>query len=57
MQLNISKANKILKWYPKLSIDKSVKETVDWYKYVYLYGSKKAEEITSKQIENYMDEI
>ena len=56
LQLNISKANKILKWYPKLSIDKSVKETVDWYKYVYLYGPKKAEEITSKQIENYMNE-
>jgi CDP-glucose 4,6-dehydratase len=57
LQLNISKANKILKWYPKLSIDNSVKETVDWYKYVYLYGSKKAEEITSKQIENYMNKI
>ena len=34
LQLNISKAKKILKWTPKLSIKKSVELTVEWYRFV-----------------------
>ena len=56
LQLDINKSKKILKWYPKYSIDQSVKRTVDWYKYVYLNGPKNAEKITYEQIQSYMND-
>ena len=34
LQLNINKAQKILKWTPTLSINESIKLTVEWYKSV-----------------------
>ena len=56
LQLDISKSKKILKWNPKYSIDQSVRLTVEWYKYVYLNGSKNAEKISYKQIQSYMND-
>ncbi len=55
LQLNILKANKLLKWYPKLSIANSVKITVDWYKLVMLKKNN-PDEVTKKQIIDYMNE-
>lgn len=53
LQLNISKANKILKWSPKLSINESIKITVDWYKNA-LIDEKSYSQITEKQILDYI---
>ena len=53
LQLNIQKSNKILKWFPKYSIKESLATTVEWYKFVYLNGTKSAESITKKQILSY----
>ncbi len=53
--MNILKANKLLKWYPKLSIANSVKITVDWYKLVMLKKNN-PDEVTKKQIIDYMNE-
>ena len=49
LQLNISKANKYLKWYPKLTIDQSVYLTTSWY-YEALNSKQTIEQITLKQI-------
>tara|TARA_A100001015_G_scaffold224785_1_gene253591 strand:- start:6775 stop:7350 length:576 start_codon:yes stop_codon:yes gene_type:complete len=49
LQLNIDKANKILKWYPKLTIDQSVGLTTSWY-YQALNSKRTIEQITLKQI-------
>lgn len=53
LQLNIQKSKKILKWKPKLSIDKCISITVDWYKKV-LNEKESVEKITTDQILNYM---
>jgi CDP-glucose 4,6-dehydratase len=53
LQLNILKAYTEINWKPKYSIDKSVKETVEWYKKVFCGES--AEKITEKQIFSYME--
>ena len=53
LQLNITKAKKILKWTPKLTIKKSVELTVDWYMSV-LKEKKNYEKITEKQIKNFL---
>ena len=50
LQLNINKAKEILNWSPKYSIAQSIRLTVEWYKYVYMNGSKEAEKISYKQI-------
>ncbi len=55
LQLNSSKANKLLKWKPTYGIKQSVKVTTDWY-YKVLKLKKKPSEVTNKQIENYMYE-
>ena len=55
LQLNINKAMKILNWQPKYSISKSVKVTTEWYKKV-LIESRSVEEVTEKQINDYMNE-
>ena len=52
--MNILKANRLLRWYPKLSIATSVKITVDWYKLVML--KKDPDAVTEKQIIDYMNE-
>ena len=49
LQLNISKANKILNWYPKLTIDQSVSLTTSWY-YDAFNTNQTIEQITLKQI-------
>ena len=56
LQLNITKAKEILNWSPKYSIDESIKFTVEWYKFVYIKGSKFAEKISKKQIQFYMND-
>ena len=56
LQLDITKAKKILNWHPKYSIDQSIKLTVEWYKFVHDKGSKYAEEISKKQIQFYMND-
>jgi CDP-glucose 4,6-dehydratase len=53
LQLDISKAKKILKWKPKLSIPKSIELTVEWYKSV-LNNKKNCEEITESQIKSFL---
>lgn len=53
LQLNISKAKKILKWTPTLSIDDSIKFTVEWYKSI-LVDNNKYEKITERQIKNFL---
>ena len=53
LQLNISKAKKILKWSPKLTIKKSVELTVEWYRSA-LKEKKNYEKITEKQIKNFL---
>ena len=55
LQLNSSKANKLLKWKPTYGIKQSVKVTTEWY-YKVLKLKKKPSEVTNKQIENYMHE-
>ena len=35
LKLNISKSKKLLNWYPKISIDKSIKITLDWYEFMF----------------------
>ncbi len=52
LNLNSSKANKELKWFPKLSINESVKLTVDWYK-DYLNKKSSLYNKTVKQINFY----
>ena len=53
LQLNINKAKKILKWTPTLSIDDSIKFTVEWYKSV-LVDQDQYEKITEKQIKDFL---
>ena len=54
LQLNIDKAKKILKWTPRLSINDSIKFTVDWYKAV-LNNKKEYETITENQIKKFLN--
>ena len=56
LQLNINKAKKILKWEPCWTIKKSISKTVEWYK-DYLVNNKNAEQITKKQIVEYLNDI
>ena len=54
LSLNINKANKELKWEPKLSFNDTMKLTVDWYKN---YFSKKSSiKLTKDQIEYFLDQ-
>ena len=55
MKINIEKSVKILKWQPKFSIFKSIKVTIDLKKV--LSNENNAEEITKKQINEYMNEF
>ena len=53
LQLNIHKAKKILKWTPTLSINESIKLTVEWYKST-IVTKEKYEKITEKQIRDFL---
>ena len=55
LQLNINKANKVLKWQPKLSIIKGIDLTVEWYKNV--LNNKNIKEITIDQIKKFMHDF
>mgnify|MGYP001173133534 FL=1 len=56
LQLNINKAKTILNWHPNYSIMKSVFITTEWYKKV-LKQKLSSEEVTTKQINQYMNEL
>ena len=53
LSLNIEKAKKELLWEPRLTLNETVKFTVDWYKY-YFFDSR-TEDISSYQIDYYTD--
>ena len=55
LQLDSSKAIKLLKWKPTYSIKESVKVTTEWY-YKVLKLNKKPSEVTNNQIDDYMYE-
>ena len=55
LQLNSSKAVKLLKWKPTYNIKQSVKVTTEWYFNV-LKLKKKPSEVTNRQIQEYMNE-
>ena len=54
LQLNIYKAKKILKWKPRLTINKSIKLTVEWYKSILDYRQN-YEKVTEKQIREFLN--
>lgn len=51
LQLDISKARKILKWNPKFSFEEALLKTVEWYKSY--CRSEDMDKISSNQIEDY----
>ena len=53
LSLNIQKAQKELSWKPRLTLDETVKFTVDWYKSYFL--DNKSEDISNYQTEYYID--
>ncbi len=55
LQLNSSKAIKLLKWKPTYSIKQSVKVTTQWY-YDVLKRKKSPSVVTNQQIQDYMNE-
>ncbi len=55
LQLNSSKAIKLLKWKPTYSIKQSVKVTTQWY-YDVLKEKKSPSVVTNQQIQDYMNE-
>ena len=56
LQLNIEKTKKKLIWKPYYSINQSVKNTIEWYKEVYL-NKKTPKEVTKKQIKQYFNYV
>ena len=55
LQLNSSKAIKLLKWKPTYSIKQSVKVTTQWY-YDVIKEKKSPSVVTNQQIQDYMNE-
>ncbi len=55
LQLNSSKANRLLNWKPTYNVKQSVKVTTEWY-YQVLKQKKEPSEVTNYQIEKYMNE-
>ena len=53
LSLNINKANKELKWQPRLNLDETINFTIEWYK-SYLSGED-VEDITNYQIKYFID--
>ena len=52
LNLDISKANKELNWFPKLSISETLDLTIDWYES--WLKKENVYQITIDQIENYL---
>lgn len=52
LHLNCDKANQLLGWYPSWGFDRTIAETVKWYKEV--LGGKSASSMTKQQINNFM---
>ena len=55
LSLNIEKAKKELLWEPKLSLNETIKFTIDWYKNYFL--KIKFEDISNYQIDYYTDKF
>ena len=53
LSLNINKAKKELNWKPRLTLDKTVNYTVDWYKKY--FDRENVEKFTNKQIQLFLD--
>ena len=53
---NLAKAKQIIKWEPKLTIDESIKLTVEWYKQTIIDGID-PNKITKSQIHSYMKKL
>lgn len=56
LKLDSSKANTILEWNPKWSIDKTISKTIEWYKCYIDDGKNKAFKLMKMQIEEYENE-
>ena len=52
LQLDSTKANKVLKWNPLFDIEKSINSTSEWYKDY--YSSNKPKEISIKHLKEYI---
>ena len=53
LNLDSSRSKRLLKWKPRYDINKSIKETVQWYE-IYFKNSKKINEHTFKIINDYL---
>ena len=51
LQLDISKAKRVLNWAPRYDFDTALKRTIDWYKFY--YKKEKIDRITENQIKEY----
>lgn len=56
LKLDCSKSKNRLQWYPCLSIEESIKYTIDWYK-SYEYDNTNIRKITKKQINDYFYKV
>ena len=54
LSLNTYKAKKELNWQAQLSLEETIKFTVDWYK-IYFLSKNEAENISNYQIEYYIN--
>ena len=52
LQIDVSKAKRVLNWKPCLDFDKTVKKTVEWYK-IFLNNQTDLNKITERQINEY----
>ena len=55
LQLNCDKAQQLLGWYPRWTVDKTLDATAEWYRAI-LNGAK-AEQVTRAQLHDYFPEI
>ena len=53
LHLNCDKARRLLHWRPKWDFDRTIKETVFWYKHV--ESGESAVALTKQQIMDYME--
>jgi CDP-glucose 4,6-dehydratase len=53
LHLNCDKARRLLHWRPKWDFDRTIEETVSWYKHV--ESGESAVALTKQQIKNYME--
>lgn len=55
LKLDTSKAKSMLRWHPVWNVSQAIEKTVEWSKAY--YQKKNIEEVTTKQIKEYMEEI